>query len=292
MTRFREMFFLRNRKTRTNDKKLVYFIACHKNPNQVLRLIRAIYRRDNLYFINIDKKSPADFYKEIVSSEFKNYENIFFSRKRVDWGKWNQVQAVLDAIKKALSFDGAWTHFINLSGQDFPLKSQEKIQAYLLNQRNKSFLNARHCLPDTDMANDRFSFRIKIGGFSRIYKRLDLSHPEIKFYKGSQWVILSRDFCKYADDSDFSGKIKPWFKKFFIPDESFFPTLAANGKLSSDIVWENKRFIKWAPDARHPELLNLNNLAEIVSSQAFFARKFDESINIKMIDELEKLLEK
>ncbi len=286
------MFFLKKIKLKSNDKKLVYFIACHKNANQVLRLIKAIYRRDNLYFINIDKKSAVDFYQALTLSDFGSYKNIYFSRQQVDWGRWNQVQVVLDTIKKALAIDSTWTHFINLSGQDFPLKKQEEIQAYLLTMKDKSFLEAIHYSPDTETAITRFSFQTRIDKFFKVYRRLDWSNPKIKFYKGSQWMILSRDFCREAIIGKLSKKLKSSFKKVHVPDESFFPTLAANGKLSSNIIWDNKRFIKWTFGAAHPEILDLKYWEALSSSSAFFARKFDENIDTKIISALEDLLEK
>lgn len=286
------MFFLKKLEPKSNDKKLVYFIACHKNVNQVLRLVKVIYHQDNLYFINIDKKVSTIFYKEIILRELGKCKNVYFLRKRVGWGRWSQVQVVLDVIKKALSIDSSWTHFINLSGQDFPLKNQKEIQVYLSGLKDKIFLEAKHYLPDTKVAEDRFSSIIRISRFFKVVKRLDLLNPEIKFYKGSQWMILSRAFCEYTNNSCLSKKLKPWFKRFNIPDESFFPTLAANSQFSSDIIWDNKRFIKWTFGAAHPEILDLKYWEALSSSSAFFARKFDENIDTKIISALEDLLEK
>lgn len=280
------------RKSKSSNKKLAYYIACYKNPEQVLRLIKAIYHKDNLFFINIDEKSPDDFYETIISSQICNQDNIHFSRKRIDWAQWNQVQVTLDVIKKALATDGSWTHFINLSGQDFPLKSQIEIQDYLLEVSNKSFLSASYYPPETEMAAVRFSAQSRIDKLFKMYRRLDLLNPEIKFYKGSQWMILSRDFCKYADGGRLSKKLKPLFKKVQVSDESFFPTLAANCELSSTIVWDDKRFIDWTLGGPHPAVLDLSYLEKISLSPAFFARKFDENVDAKIITALESSLER
>lgn len=277
-------------KLKSNDKKLAYFVACYKNPEQVLRLIKAIYHQDNLYFINIDEKSPDDFYETIISSHICDYENIYFFRERIDWGGWNQVQVTLDIIKKALVTDGSWTHFINLSGQDFPLKNQIEIQNYLLRMRGKSFLSARHYSPDTGIAATRFSFQSGKEKFLGIDKRIDLLNPDIKFYKGSQWMILSRDFCKYVSISKLSKRIKHLFRYTRIPDESFFSTLAANGELSSTIIWDDKRFVDWTSGGPHPVILDSSYLEKINLSSAFFARKFDENVDAKIIATLEDLL--
>jgi len=274
-----------------SEKKIAYFIGCHNKANQFNRLMNAIYRPNNIYIINIDKKSPIEFYQTITSSIFSTYENVYFMHNRVDWGGWNQVQVMLDAMKKALSLDNGWTHFINLSGLDFPIKNQEEIQNELSMSLDKSYIGARHYNYTENEAERLFSFKI-IGYKEKRPFRIDLMYPSIKFYKGSQWMILSRSFCNYALYGRMSKKLKTLFAGVLIPDESFFQTLAANWE-SSSIVWENKHFIVWLPKKSHPEILNLSNFKQIIESQKYFARKFDEEIDSEIISKLEnKLLNK
>ena len=48
--------------------KLVYFIAAYKNAEQLINLVKTIYRSNNLYYLNIDKKSPIVFIKKIKAT--------------------------------------------------------------------------------------------------------------------------------------------------------------------------------------------------------------------------------
>lgn len=271
------------------DGKIVYAIACHKNPEQVIRLMKAIYREDNLYFINIDKKSPPSFYEEIISSPIAAYKNIYFTNQAIDWGGWSQVQIILDAIDRALVLSEEWTHLINISGQDFPLKNQEEIRKYLSAHQNQCFIEARHFPPYLAESARLFSFRPKRYRKKKSL-RLDLLFPLLKFYKGSQWMILSRNFCDYTLHGKMPRKLKPLFVDSYIPDESFFPTLAANWKLSSSVIWENKRFIDWSAGGAHPATLNMSYFDKIIASSAYFARKFDKEIDSEIIDKLEENL--
>lgn len=269
-----------------SEKKIAYFIGCHRNANQINRLMKLIYRTDNLYIINIDKKSPAEFYKAVISSFFSSYENVYFMHNRVDWGGWNQVQVTLDAIKKALSLDNGWTHFINLSGLDFPLKSQEEIQTELSNNLDKSFIEARHHDLKDEQSKILFAFNI-MGYKGKNPLRFDLMYPFIKFHKGSQWMILSRAFCNNVLYGKMSKKLIPIFTNAYIPDESFFTTLAANGELSSSIIWENKRFIEWGQETPHPKTFIISDFDCLIASQKYFARKFDETIDSEILTKLE-----
>lgn len=271
----------------SNDKKIVYTIACYQSvtAKQVLRLIKAIYTEDNLYYINIDKKSTKKFYHSIRSGFLAKQKNIFFSNNRIDWGKWNQVQVLLDVIENALKIDTNWTHFINLSGQDFPLKNQAEIKKELANLEKQSFISGKHY-----PFGSKWSRKLWTLSNSPIKKnksmRLDLMFPEIKFHKGSQWMVLSRNFCDYSINSDLSKKLIPLFKQAYIPDESFFPTMAANGDLTDSIVWEDKRFIDWSAGGAHPAILTINHLEKLNESSAWFSRKFDEATDQDIIAKL------
>ena len=264
--------------------KLVYFIAAYKNAEQLINLVETIYRPNNLYYLNIDKKSPIVFYKKIKAT-FKNYPNIFISRSFVTWGKWDQVGTALSAIQKALATDYGWTHFINLSGQDFPLKSQEEIQAELAKQPQISFLEGEYFPKDHNYAGHLFISFLN-NHFTKTLVRVDKVFHELKFYKGSQWMILSRDFCEHIINGELPNKLKPLFKKIYIPDESYFVTLAANFPKKENIIWENKRFIRWTQGWAHPHILTKKDLPEILASQAYFARKFDEKKDKEVLDYL------
>ncbi len=50
------------------------------------------------------------------------------------------VQAELDGMKYLLEMNEKWDYFINLSGQDFPLKSQVIIKNFLSENEGKSYI--------------------------------------------------------------------------------------------------------------------------------------------------------
>lgn len=272
----------------SNNKKIIYSIVCHVNAEQVIRLIKNIYSEENIYYLTLDLKTPITFYKTL-KKYFANYKNVYLVNKDVEWGRWSQVQVVLDVMENALKIDAGWTHLINLSGQDFPLKKQEEIMKELSEKTDFSFLEGKHFSPEHEHAHRIFSMR-QWGEKNRNQPRLDLLYPELKFYKGSQWMILSRNFCDYIINSEFSKKFQTLFKKSFIPDESFFLTIGANSPLANKIIWENKRFIYWKEGPAHPEIITMDYLPQLITSDCYFARKFNDKIDKDIIDELEKRL--
>lgn len=275
--------------TPTNDKKIVYSIVCHVNANQVIRLIKNIYHHNNLYYLVLDLKTPKSFHR-ILREYSNNYDNLYLINRDVEWGKWSQVQVVLDVIENALKIDTKWTHFINLSGQDFPLKKQEDIIKELSNKVDSIFLEGRHFPPENEKSGQLFSTR-KWKEKDKNQPRLDLLYPKIKFHKGSQWMILSRSFCDYTINSEFSKQAQEIFKEAYIPDETFFITLGSNSELANKIIWENKRFIKWQQGSAHPNIITTDYLPQLTTGDFYFARKFDSRIDENVVDKLERILE-
>jgi hypothetical protein len=76
------------------------------------------------------------------------------------------------------------------------------------------------------------------------------------------------------------------FAQTFIPSEAFTHTIlyAEPGlRLSGDTL----RFTSWQSGAARPDVLRLADFERIVSSNTFFARKFDEAEDADVLDALD-----
>lgn len=60
--------------------------------------------------------------------------------ENVVWGGYSMVQAELNGMQYLLSINAEWDFFINLSGQDYPLKSQKSIREFLTKNKGNNFL--------------------------------------------------------------------------------------------------------------------------------------------------------
>lgn len=104
---------------------IAYFILVHRYPEQFKRLFRSIYNSSNYYLIHIDKKSSSGLYEDI-SKYLDGFLNVqILESQNVVWGGYSMVDVEIKAIKQLLKMSPSWTSFINLSGQDFPLKSKK-----------------------------------------------------------------------------------------------------------------------------------------------------------------------
>jgi len=107
---------------------IAYSVLMYKDVEQFERLLRAIYRPQNLYCIHVDQKSPADIHKAVISIA-QCFENIFVLQPSVDvyWGTFSVLEPELECMKRLLQRSKKWRYFINLTGQEFPLKTNWQI---------------------------------------------------------------------------------------------------------------------------------------------------------------------
>ena len=130
----------KNEAALANPIKIAYFILVHRLPNQFKRMFKALYAPDNYYLIHIDKKASNELKNEIKLF-LKVYHNAYIMQsEKVIWGGYSMVQAELSGMKYLLDMNTEWDYFINLSGQDYPLKSQKIIGQFLSENKEKSYL--------------------------------------------------------------------------------------------------------------------------------------------------------
>src|SRR4030095_12068076 len=120
---------------------IAYCILAHKNPEQMRRLLRAVWHPANLYVLHYDKRSPRVDH-QVVARFPEEFPGVrILPSKAVFWGRFSQVAVQIEALKLAVQSAAAWTHFINLTGQDFPLRSQTETVNILSEAGGTSFLN-------------------------------------------------------------------------------------------------------------------------------------------------------
>ncbi|KAL7054243.1 hypothetical protein AAHC03_026235 [Spirometra sp. Aus1] len=108
------------------DFPLGFILTVYKSINHVARLIRLIYRSKNFYVIHVDRKSLQAFYdavREIAKCFGANVGVVPRSQSvNVIWGKYTILEQELVAARILLQM-GKWKYFINLTGQELPLKT-------------------------------------------------------------------------------------------------------------------------------------------------------------------------
>ena len=109
------------------DFPIAFSIMMYKDLELAERLLRAIYQPQNYYCIHVDKKSNKSLHRA-VSAIADCFDNVFLASKTiaVHWGTFRQVKAELVCMKDMWKYK-TWKYYINLTGQEFPLKTNAEL---------------------------------------------------------------------------------------------------------------------------------------------------------------------
>ncbi|XP_046334440.1 beta-1,3-galactosyl-O-glycosyl-glycoprotein beta-1,6-N-acetylglucosaminyltransferase 3-like isoform X1 [Haliotis rufescens] len=193
---------------------LAFSILMYKDMDQMERLLRAIYRPHNVYCVHVDLKSPIS---REVATLLQCFDNVHPASRRVNvvWGEYSVLEADLICMEDLLAHAN-WKYFINLTGQEYPLKTNYQIVQVL-----KSFKGANNVAGTLTRYNEN-------------YRRWSAAGPpprHIRPVMGSVHVLVNRVFVQYAITNPTAKDLLDWVKQTLIPDETFFPTLNYNAQL-------------------------------------------------------------
>lgn len=272
-----------------------YFILLHRLPEQFKRMFEAIYLPGNSYVIHIDKSSGAEFADDIADF-LKPFQGVaIIESKNAMWGGYSLVDAELRGMAKLLTMNNSWTHYINLSGQDFPLKSQGYIRDFARANPRRQYIRAldqRNARPETV---NRIS-HVFVEAMGRIF-RTHLPRPFLRGatpFIGTQWKMVTRAFCTFAVHHPSAARFKTFYRRSFIPDEGFFQTLMLNGRVHGEVVNDDLRTIDWVPDGDiklRPRTFGTADALRLALSPDLFARKFDADVDSMILSQLEAHLQ-
>ncbi|KAK3103079.1 hypothetical protein FSP39_016308 [Pinctada imbricata] len=191
---------------------LAYSITMHDSVFQFETLLRAIYRPQNYYCIQVDRKAPQ-LLLDGVKNIAKCFSNVFCDTHRIDVrpNSLSIAHAHLSCMRKLLIYP-KWKYYMNLNEGDFPLKTNYEITEILksLNGSNDvQGLPYRH-----------------ING--KIY------HPPhgLFGFTGSPRVLLNRQTAEFVGRNPQSNSILAWAIRTKQPYRNFFATINYNPRLS------------------------------------------------------------
>ena len=107
---------------------VAFSILIFKDIEQFERLLRAVYRPQNHYCIHVDTKSDK-IVRDATFAISRCFPNVFIASRSFDvrWGSFSVVEPELVCMEDLLRRSVKWKYFINLTGQEFPLKTNWEI---------------------------------------------------------------------------------------------------------------------------------------------------------------------
>jgi hypothetical protein len=232
---------------------LVYIVLAHNQPDLFGRLVRRLHRPNVGFIVHVDSKTDRTPFDAAVA----DLANVRFveSRVSVRWAAFSQVESTLRAMRLALD---TWhltpSHYVILSGADYPVKHNSKIVAALNAHPGRQFIRRFDIVASQDKRQIR---RIRGRHFRQAADRNTLARKPlfalefllrafprrlptgIRFMSGSNWIALTPSCVEWCISyTDANPRFRRLFVGMFAPDEIYFHTLIENSPfvMSSDAV--------------------------------------------------------
>lgn len=290
---------------------LAFLLLAHKNARQVARLFHAIHRPDDVVVLHFDRRAEPALHRLGRELASKHPNVILLPSHTILWGGARMASVQMAAMAAALRASDRWHHFINLTGQDFPIKPIADLDALLAAQPNANYVSwfdpvLRPLWSNARERLQRYYFEwpwlervLRIPGFGRRFRKLmgwqnKLPHlpgysrewPDFRYYGGANHVILSRAGCTYLTTDPEAQRIIRWLKHAAHANEIVYQTVLLNSPLSPTIVNGHLREIDFPEHAPHPRTLRLKDFNWLTHSAGYFARKFDDNVDAEILDRL------
>ena len=295
-----------------NYEKHAYLILAHAHLRQLRTLLSLLDDPRNDIYIHIDRKAPFSA-KDLEGCCVHSRVHFIEPRFSIHWGGPHMMLATLALLKAATATPHAYYHLI--SGQDLPIKDQDAIHAFFEAHAGQEFIQFWPAEPsETRRATNFYLFPEHNGSqpgrfinkLSRgVMKPFGGINRDLDLRLSSSWFSITDACARHVVSRE------AWLKKRFVhttmPDEVFIGTVVWDSpfreRLFDDSIHlerqENKRtvlpgdlrLIDWTRgSAEHPRTFREEDWDLLTDSPCLWARKFDQRVDARVIERLEKHL--
>ena len=236
--------------------------------------------------IHVDKAVPRKAFKTFVAS-LSDVENIQFSRRyQCEWGRWGIVAATQSASEQMLAEFPDVRHVYLASGSCLPLRPVQDLIDYLAARPRTDFIESA-TTSDVPwivggLSEERFTLRFPFSWkrqrylfdkFVQVQRALRIKRTVpngLVPHMGSQWWCLTRQTLSAVLQDPARRDYDRYFKQVWIPDESYFQTLAR--QYSLNIESRSLTLSKFDYQGK-PHMFYDDHLQLLRRSDCFVARK-------------------
>jgi Core-2/I-Branching enzyme len=276
--------------------RIAYIVAAHTKLDQLERLLRRLVEDDTQLIVHVDKRAGDEAFS-LLQHRMRDLDIHYLDRHLGFWGGFGVVRAALGGLRHLVADGARFDYVVLLSGQDYPLRPRAEINSALQRAAGRSFLY-NFPLP--------FAGWGRRGGFDRVEDWHLISHRALHIrlpwkrripgglapYGGGRPWLLEHSAAVFVDDFVRTNPaIVRFFEHTLYPCELFFQTILMNSPLADSIVSDHRQYLRWEGGAS-PRILTVDDLGEMLASDALFARKFDTANDVAVLDRLDELLDR
>lgn len=296
---------------------LAFCILAHKNPEQLRCLVEALSSEPSTIILHYDRRAPAIEHSELAALAQADSQVALIEPRKVNWGRWSQMQAQLDMMREALAVNAEWTHLLTISGQDFPLQKVGAIDSILNEHPERSMIewfdpfegdrwkDARNRITRWHFDSDGLHRFLRVPGIGRRVGGLlgwqnripflpGIRRPipkSFQWYGGSNHHNLSRAAVEYVVNDPRAKSIANRLRRSGFPEESYIQTALLNSPLAGTLLNTDRRAIFWErTDSPSPRVLTVDDRPALQGAREqgqFFTRKLDIRVDADILHQLE-----
>ena len=218
------------------DFPIAYVLLFHHKPGivqQYFRLLRILYRPQNVFCIHIDAKSPEQWVGQIKRFA-SHFPNIIVAKNPVEvqYSTVSILDAHLRCFEELHNSRLHWKYAINLHATELPLATNREIVESLEQAKGKNLIATGvkiSDLPDDSIDKQRVMFKCVWNGRTCKISKTPKRRPPFVFdlYKGADSAngALTRDFVKFMLTESRAKALKRFLSDVRSAVELFFNTL-------------------------------------------------------------------
>ncbi len=295
--------------------KIAYIFLVHKDAKQIKRLIDAITDTGDFY-IHVDKKSDiAPFKKELGS-----YNNVYFTSKRysVWWAGFSMIKGYMQGLFDAYNSTIKYDRFVFMTGQDYPLMTNNQILKEFKNHKNTEYVMAYKIATSTiptdknkilkkwyfdsffnnqflNKCYKSFMYRVITKHFTRKELQVPLNNKLVDPYFGQMMSAFTREGTKLILDTYLHDKkFNKVMKRVHAAVEIYWQTIIFNSHLRKNTIQNGEEHeitehFGWAPLHYHnydvdTSIYTAEDFNELKNCGYMFCRKVVPGISDDLMD--------
>ena len=211
---------------------LAFSFIVYTNTEQIVRLLKAIYRPHNLYCIHPDASKGEEF-AEVFRRLSSCLDNVFVatSLQKVNYDyAATIIDAQLNCLRDFMKFPTQrWKYVINICGRELPAMSNREMVKSLMKLNGVSAIQTTEVRGSSYEMKERLTWKLEFnkntGHSYRSGVRLGKLPHGIKAYKSMAYIAASRAFARFVLSSKVAKDLYEYMKGVKASDEHFYPSL-------------------------------------------------------------------
>jgi hypothetical protein len=279
---------------------VAYLILAHNRPDQLARLVSRLGESSPV-LIHFDGRASQEEFEHARSAVAAIRSDVIFVRRiRCYWGDGGIMDATLELVRTLVGSQVAFDYAALLSGSDYPVMARGELRALLGKTPGREYIESFDLDAPNRWSTDEglFQASARVRSRSIRFRSQVWKLPGtrtiplgLRPFGGSQWWCLTRAFLVYAVAFTIDNpRFEAFFRRTFIPDESFMQTLISNSAFAGAVTGDNLTFAIWDRPPIFPATLGMEDLPAIRASGKPFARKFDPSADPALLDTIDREL--